>query len=132
MIIGFTGTRLGMSRRQKEGVIAFLDGCKEIKKVLHGGCLGSDMEFHKICLPHVTEVFPGHPKGDPEDTSMWGDFHDATLIHEPRPYFERNRAIVDNCDVLLATPHSNVKRGGTWYTINYAKKQDITIIIFNR
>ncbi len=35
--------------------------------------------------------------------------------------FERNRYMVDRCDVLLAYLAS--ERGGTYYTVNYAKKK---------
>ena len=34
--------------------------------------------------------------------------------------FERNRLLVDKCDVLLA--YLRTQRGGTFYTVNYAKK----------
>lgn len=132
MRIGFTGTMEGMSQNQKNGIKAFLDSQKVIDKILHGGCIGADMDFHKMCEAHFTEVFPGHPWRDPLNTETWGDFEDASLIHEPQQYHKRNRDIVDNSDIILATPYNNIRKGGTWYTIGYAKKHKKTLIIFNR
>lgn len=40
--------------------------------------------------------------------------------------FERNRYMVDRCDILLAYLES--ERGGTYYTVNYAKKRGKTVI----
>ncbi len=40
--------------------------------------------------------------------------------------FERNRYMVDRCNVLLAYLEND--RGGTFYTVNYAKKREKRII----
>lgn len=40
--------------------------------------------------------------------------------------FERNRYMVDRCDVLLA--YLTSERGGTFYTVNYAKKKGKQVI----
>ena len=40
--------------------------------------------------------------------------------------FERNRYMVDRCSVLLAYLEND--RGGTFYTVNYAKKREERII----
>ena len=40
--------------------------------------------------------------------------------------FERNRCMVDRCDVLLA--YLETERGGTFYTVNYAKKRGNRIV----
>ena len=39
---------------------------------------------------------------------------------------ERNRFLVDNCDVLVS--YLRKKYGGTYYTVNYAEKQNKKII----
>lgn len=38
----------------------------------------------------------------------------------------RNRYMIDNCDVLVSFLRKN--RGGTYYTVNYARQKDIKII----
>ena len=47
---------------------------------------------------------------------------DQTL--PPKDYLDRNHDIVDQTDLLIATPKENteVLRSGTWATIRYAKK----------
>ena len=48
------------------------------------------------------------------------------------PYLERNRSIVDACNVMIATPKEmeHTLRSGTWATVRYAwqKKKNIIII----
>lgn len=131
MRIGFTGTRSGMSDLQKQSVIDFIKS-KVITKIIHGGCIGADMDFHYICKDYYREVYPGHFKNNPNDRTLQGNYLDADLIHESQSHFKRNRDIVDNCDILIATPYNNNGKGGTWYTINYAKKIGKPIIIFER
>lgn len=43
-------------------------------------------------------------------------------------YLERNRVMVDNCDLLVSYLYEN--KGGTFYTVNYAKKLNKEIINF--
>ncbi|MBD5585657.1 MAG: DUF1273 domain-containing protein [Clostridia bacterium] len=40
--------------------------------------------------------------------------------------FVRDRFLVDNCDVLIS--YQRRKKGGTSYTVNYAKSKDVNII----
>jgi len=44
-------------------------------------------------------------------------------------YYERNKKIVDACDLLIAIVGSR-KSGGSFYTINYAKKIGKEVIIY--
>ena len=41
----------------------------------------------------------------------------------PKSFFARNRDIVDETDIWIATPATKKEMGGTWYTINYSHKQ---------
>ncbi len=133
--IGFTGTRNGMSDKQKKNVKEYLETNKaDIERVLHGGCVGSDEDFHKMCRHFRREVYLGHSVLDPNDKSMRGNIKGANTVHEAEPYLKRNRNIVNICDVLLATPNDYSQRGGTWYTINNARGRgkNIEVIIFER
>lgn len=134
MKIGFTGTRSGMSSKQvREVVDKIIEiGTLNIKKVIHGGCIGADMDFHAMFTSKKIEVYPGHSSKNIKDKSLQGEFGDANIIHESQTHFKRNRDIVDNCDILFATPYNNIQRGGTWYTINYARKIGKEVIIFER
>jgi len=44
---------------------------------------------------------------------------------------ERNRAIVDETDILLAAPLESEEqlRSGTWATVRYARKQHKTVLV---
>ena len=122
MIIGFTGTRSGMSSKQKEEVAKLLDSHDMINTtVLHGGCIGADIDFHELC------------EGAPNDLKYRGEYKDADVIHSSQTHFKRNRDIVDRCDILIATPYNDdSSKGGTWYTIKYAQKLNKQVIIINR
>jgi hypothetical protein len=52
-------------------------------------------------------------------------------ICSKKDYLDRNRDIVDNCDLLIATPKetTEVLRSGTWSTVRYAKKIGKPIVI---
>jgi len=98
---------------------------------IHGGCVGADMEFHLLAKAWCDKVhvYPGHFANNPDNISFRGNYGDADFIKESETHFKRNRAIVNNSDVIIATPYDNNKKGGTWYTINYAKKKGKPVII---
>lgn len=134
MIIGFTGTRYGMNERQIRKVREYLS-THDISGVRHGACVGADQDFHNICVQQdvVIHVHPGYSKNNPEDDRWRAILEGGYLEYEAKPYFTRNRDIVDNCDILLATPFSpDNGKGGTWYTVNYAKKVGKKVIVFER
>ena len=71
MVVGFTGTRSGMDIHQYSEVRLFLiEHLDDIKYVMHGGCIGADEQFHRLCmeLGLKIEVLPGYSKRNPEDT----------------------------------------------------------------
>jgi hypothetical protein len=122
--VGFTGTRKGMTDAQKATVAELMDlmvyeaRCAGIEfEVHHGDCVGADGDFHDICHGQVPVVI--HPPKDPK-LRAWCD---GDVLPE-KPYLERNRDIVDVCDVLIATPAEDTPQhsGGTWYTILYARR----------
>lgn len=42
-------------------------------------------------------------------------------------YFDRNRKIVDNSDIIICALQKNISHSWTWYTVNYAKKKKLHI-----
>lgn len=120
MDIGITGTRWGMSDKQKEIAIYIYD--KLEGSVLHQGmCEGSDTEMHDM----VRGEFPKHNiKGHPSIDKSHEIDRKCDNLADPKGHFERNREIVGESEVMLATPHESTEqqRGGTWYTVRYAKK----------
>lgn len=132
--IGFTGNRYGLRIDQKEQIISILDKYENII-VSHGDCVGSDTDFHNICVNykkmHVNKnilihIFP------PNNLKLRG-FNQGDILMEERPYLERNLNILKNSSILIACPIDKNKeelRSGTWSTIRQARKQNIPVYIF--
>lgn len=125
MKIGFTGTRKGMSAVQKVEVRGLV---REMFKTLdtnfqfhHGDCVGADAEFHEIVSDFQPSVIVIHPPINPRARAFCCSKH----IMPEKPYLNRNRDIVDACDVLIAAPKSTREelRSGTWTTVRYARKR---------
>lgn len=123
--VGFTGTRRGMSERQKSLVRHFLNHLYRAGAEFHHGvCIGADIQAAEIAreIGYRTVGHPGPP-------GIWRD--DKWVDDERRVatgYRLRNRAIVDECSTLLAAPqylyenNHAARRSGTWQTINYAER----------
>lgn len=135
MIVGFIGTRRGMNDRQKTVILDILR-CEEFDEYHHGDCVGCDKMFHELVVAVLRRknLYPKdfifiHP---PTNFKIRAYCEDGT-IYTALPYLERNRSIVDVCDLLIATPDKyeslNKARSSTWFTIRYAKKQEKDIII---
>lgn len=120
-IIGFTGTQDGMTPLQRRAVrfILFNHWMYGAHQFHHGDCIGSDKEADDI-----SKEIPGyetwlHPPTDPRKRA----FCRAKITFPPRPYLERNRDIVENSNIIIATPKGPEElRSGTWSTIRYARK----------
>lgn len=120
MIVGFTGTRTGMSPTQLQHVEQLLIEL-EAKELHHGDCIGADCECHAIALRLGILVVLHPPNIDV--ARAFCDGWVCTL--PPLSYLERNRAIVDACEEVIAAPrtHTMEQRSGTWSTVRYARSQ---------
>lgn len=125
IIIGFTGTRKGMTIQQLNQVENLLS--KKIIEVHHGDCIGADMEFYSIALKKNIPICIHPPLIDKYRAFCKG----AIKVYEKKEYLERNHDIVDISDILIATPFEMLEklRSGTWATIRYALKQEKKIRI---
>lgn len=102
------------------------DGCSLLLTRLrpaelhHGDCVGADDEMHDLCLRHNVPVIV-HPPDSPDLRAYCG----MSLGQRPeKDYLSRDRDIVDETDELIAAPRTfEEEAGGTWYTVNYARKQ---------
>ncbi len=138
MIIGFTGSRKGMSENQKAAfqqliqnlhIIPGLHRGHVITELHHGMCVGADHQAHKITRNLYYDVtIIGHPSSEHNCVDVYCD---ATL--PARPALKRNLDIVDYCDILIATPGTKqeVLRSGTWATIRYARKLARKVMILD-
>lgn len=93
-------------------------------KAHHGDCVGADAGFHgmaKLCGAYTIV----HP---PIDNKLRA-YCDGDSIRDPKPYHARNRDIADDSSLLLATPKDTTGQGGTWYTIAYAVRVGVPVVV---
>ena len=124
-IVGYTGTRQGMTQAQRDTLRALLaDLCPA--ELHHGDCIGGDVQADAIAKelgiatvlhPPIASRFRAFCKG-------------AKETREPKSYLERNHEIVDEVALLFAAPYTRgeVQRSGTWATIRYAEITKTSIL----
>lgn len=129
MIVGFTGTRQGMTGEQKFEVARLLRYLNP-SIVLHGCCVGADRIFHRIVLSSVshTVVIEGFPGDNEQKTWAERNGVESNPIH---PYLERNKIIAKRSDIMIVTPKGEKEelRSGTWATIRCRKKTGLLLYI---
>lgn len=131
MIVGFTGTREGMSAAQVETVARLL---RELRptEVHHGCCVGADEQLHAIArVDYAVYGHPGPAGRLSMDLSGGINYRGFRELHVHKDYGPRNQDIVDACDVLVDAPAEMVEaaRGGTWQTVRRARRAGKRIII---
>lgn len=139
MIVGFTGTRNGLTEPQRD---ALLDEINQLKPRfwLHGACVGADAEAVTLVVKwsfsnHPVRIFalPGKSANGPEEHSLQDEraLYESHVVRETKTHFARNRDIVNECNVLVACPGTmeELDHGGTWYTIRCARKLNKRVVI---
>lgn len=127
--VGFTGTRRGVTRAQSSSLRVLLTLIKADRQHVtlhHGDCVGADYEAHVLARVLDIEIVI-HPPIDERQRA----FAECGTILPPLGYLERNHAIVDSVSLLIATPGESEERlrSGTWATIRYALKKQITTVV---
>lgn len=127
MDVGFTGTKVGMTRRQYARVEQLLDQVWAENRgtrvrVHHGDCIGADHHFHTLA-----RRFGFYVVSHPPVVIKYRAFTRADEEREPKPYHDRNHDIVWESDRLIATSRTNGEelRSGTWSTIRFARRHDL-------
>lgn len=132
MRIGFTGTRYGLTVEQMESLadlFTLFVRQAGVSEFHHGDCIGSDEQAHYLAQYFLVPVTIHPPlRGD-----LRAFCQRAAAIRAADQYLQRNRNIVDDTDILIATPRSFTpeRRSGTWATVNYARKIGRPIFIIN-
>jgi len=126
MILGFTGTRYGMSNAQLGAFWRWLERDRDFTSLHHGDCVGADLDAHNIASA-VGFHIAVHPPLD----GTWQAHCEGDRYLPPQEYLKRNRAIVVACDRLIATPREaeEQEKGGTWYTVRFARRVGTPITI---
>ena len=125
-IVGFTGTRKGMSPHQKWVLSQYLAPDDEFH---HGDCVGADAEAHDMAARLGCRIVI-HPC----TLRAQRAFKKGDTVFPPLPPLERNKIIVDQCEVLCAAPATDEEelRSGTWATIRYARRIGRQVIMLKR
>lgn len=124
MNLGITGTRSGLSRRQRieaERLLAELSP----EWLHHGDCRGVDAQLHEMARHSGIKV-----KVHPPDGRKLRAWCEGDETAEPKPYLTRNHAIVNEVDTMLAFPDGLERlHSGTWATVRYARKRGVHVIV---
>jgi hypothetical protein len=124
-ILGFTGTRTGITKQQKASIVWFL---LEASQFHHGDCIGADEQAQQLARNLDVDCF-----AYPGQMTQYNACTEGNLVvYDPQPELTRNRKIATVCDRLLACPgtYSEELRSGTWATCRYgyqAGKQVIAV-----
>jgi len=130
--VGFSGSRHGCSAEQLLRVHYIL---KDLAKPFsgystfwfhHGDCVGADAQVMREARAIGFKIYR-HP---PLDKSMVAN----TSYDETDPEFSyhgRNQRIVSRTSILVAAPYDRSQIGGTWWTIDCARRmKKPRIIVF--
>ena len=128
MIVGFTGTRQGMSSTQIRFLEEILVDLK-VKELHHGCCVGADDQANSIARSLGIRTM-GHP---PLNKTQVADC-EVDYTYEPRQYLDRNKDIVNAGSMLLVAPleRTEIPRSGTWSTYRYANRIGKSLIVLAR
>jgi len=121
VIVGFTGTREGMTDEQKDKFGRLVKGLQP-EGFHHGDCVGADEDAHGLVREHAPDTpITVHPP----ESSIARAHGVGDVIRPPSPYLGRKRALVDASGLLVATPDGpERRRSGTWSTVRYARRQE--------
>jgi hypothetical protein len=122
--VGFTGTREGCTPAQG-GALArwFRDNAVTVFR--HGACLGADTEAVIHCAHYRPDAVVIAHRSDLAAMTSEIALQHSHGSRDPKPPLERNRDIVDACDLLIVCPKGTAEeqRSGTWATVRYARKR---------
>ena len=130
MIVGFTGSREGLSYTQMMQLEEVVRGLSPDNGI-HGDCIGSDADFHYICKTVLRIPIIIRPCNLNEQRAFC---RGAVIVHPAKAPIERNHDIVNECNILIACPkeESEILRSGTWATVRYARKIGKKVIMIGK
>lgn len=126
--LGFTGTQAGMTLQQKKTFLQELEFLRSFNlgsdiEFHHGDCIGSDEQADgivRIFLPKPWLIVIHPPLDEIKRAFCKGE---STTILESKDYLERDKDMVKEIQLLIATPsREEYQRSGTWATVRMARK----------
>lgn len=130
--VTFTGTRRGMTLKQIKQIEEWFANTHNILEAHHGGCEGADRDFHDMLLYYIPihriHIHPGRVEQLEwacQQQRQRKEIHIYAIPLGKKPELARNRIMVSQSNVVLATPaqEQEVLRSGTWATIREARKR---------
>lgn len=126
MKVGITGTREGTSLEAMFALRAILQALQPTE-LHHGDCIGVDSEAHsnvRAVSEHTKIVI------HPPIAGAYRAYREGDMSYQEKGYLDRNRAIADECDMLIAMPDGPEKqRSGTWSTVRKAVEFNKPVLI---
>ena len=125
--VGFTGTRKGMTPRQKAAFFRTLSALAP-SSFHHGDCVGADDEAATYAMVMGGVETHSYPSTGRKNRAFTVG---NTVEHPPAPPLERNVTIVKATTCLIACPDSMSERvrSGTWHTVRVARRHGRPILI---
>jgi len=141
MILGFTGTREELTEKQIRSLTKLLKKMNskyDFCEFHHGDCIGADAKSHEIIIKNkiFQKIIIHPPTNSKLRAYTYIEFpsdRDSLEVHilGEKEYLDRNKDIVDSCEILLVCPcqKEEILRSGTWQTYRTARKLNKKIIL---
>ena len=117
-----------MTDEQVALIVEVITDFEEMEEMHHGDCIGADEQFFVIVrtLKPDVEIFSHPPRKEDKRARCKSD-----VVYQPMEYLDRNKAIVEDSDVMIACPKGmdEVLRSGTWATVRHARKIGVPRVI---
>ena len=123
--VAFTGTRRGMSIDQMHAFPPLVTGVAVFN---HGDAIGADFNAHQLAKSEVLYICI-HPCTLTAQRAFCQGAHE---VRAPLPPLTRDFIMVDESELLIATPRSRfmeMQGSGTWATMRYAKRKKKSVIV---
>jgi hypothetical protein len=133
MRLGITGTREGMTAAQRQFFRDFLK-VTQVNAFHFGDCVGVDDQAADLVSRMKNAELPEKPLivcHPPASDSLRAFNKNADSTLPAKTYEERNRDIVNACDLLVVVPKQEqiAASGGTWQTYDYGVEIGKPILI---
>lgn len=138
MILAATGHRIANFDKARKNLRDFLEiNHAAIGAGISGMAAGWDTIFARACLHYKIPLLCYIPyKGQNPTSEHYDDILSKAkkVIYCADNYYkdcflDRDKAMVNSSDLIIACWDINIKKGGTYYTINYAKTKKM--LVFN-
>lgn len=117
-----------MQRMALQYLVSYMFDQYDNNQLHHGDCIGADEEAAMEASDSDWVVI-AHP---PTDESRRAFSVYTEFFRDPKPFLDRNKDIVDECDLLIAAPKGpETQRSGTWSTVRYARRIGKPVIILD-